>query len=180
MLDQSALAADQSSPGTDQDRIHAHITLLAPFAGEGELDVFEFMGNRLHAVHAPDRALTWKTTVISTSSDHGWKGLEKSLMPPDDPLTTHRWRYEKTPGKVATYLDGVLLAQSSRAEFDAAHGAGSWDRDFEHRTQQWYPRFSYQVGPPADGRSYDAAGPVPQTWQRSTMSISRMVVYPAG
>jgi hypothetical protein len=146
-----------------------------PMSGQGEMDVWEYIGGKIGT------ALEMKSTMIKTGSTtymlgQKEKGIPKSAMGSGSFAGLHRWRYEKTAGAVTLYVDGVRILQITRAELDAAAGAGSWDSQFE-AGQSWYPRFTFQVGPPADGHSYNMSGPIPSAWRRSTMTISRLVSY---
>ena len=148
---------------------------LRPISGEGELDVFEYMGGR------QGTPLLWKSSVITTPYTDGvgnpvWKQVEKPL-PLEDAEGTHHWRYEKTPGRITVSVDGKRLATITREEFDAQNGAGTWESNFEQPHQQWYPRLTYQVGPPSDGTSFNSAGFVPSGWTESTMTLTRLITY---
>lgn len=136
-------------------------------SGEGEIDIWEYMGNRIGS------SLLWKTTLITTPYGSAQRQKEKAL-PIANAMGMHRWRYEKVQDKVSLWVDGQLLASITKAELDASAGAGKWDAQFE--SHGWYVRLTYQIGPPRDG-GYNAGGPVPAGWRKSTMLTSRLVTY---
>ncbi|MBK7857743.1 MAG: DNRLRE domain-containing protein [Archangiaceae bacterium] len=180
----SADAMARFHPLPDHFAMEADITLdtlgsgmfpawwFRPISGQGELDAWEYCGAYLGT------SKEMKSTIIKTGSSPynlGSKafGIPQSLMAGARFEGLHRWRYEKTPGAATLFVDGQKVGEITRAQFDAASSAGSWDSQFE-AGQQWYTRLTYQVG---DGANAHLAGPIPAAWRQSTMRISRLVAY---
>lgn len=148
-----------------------------PMSGQGELDLVEYFGG------VPSgETYREKTTVIKTSASPYNIGLVSKPIPVasvagQDFSGFHTWRYEKVPNQVTLRCDGNLIASITQAQIDT-QGTGTWAEQFE-AGEQWYPRLTYQFGPPTNGGT-NYAGDVPDTWVdpvNSWMLVSRMQAW---
>jgi hypothetical protein len=147
----------------------------------GELDGVEYMGGRANSTNTLDRAKKWKTTAISLPATSPLKQLDKELstvLDKMDMMAKHTWRYEHPPGEIEIFIDGQSITGITRADFDATTKTpGLWDKNFELPDKHFYTRHTWQVGPPTVSGHYNAGGAVPGTWQKSTMTITRMLSF---
>jgi hypothetical protein len=170
--DHFAIEADVTLTGLGSGMFPAF--WFRPVDGDGELDAWEYCGA------FAGTSLEMKSTVIKTGPvgdtyNRGFieVGIPRSAADGGRFEGRHRWRYEKTTRAVTLFLDGTRVGSITKAELDAAAGRGSWNAQFE-AGQEWYPRFTWQVGDGADSR---LAGPIPPRWRKSTMLVSRLVAY---
>jgi hypothetical protein len=138
---------------------------------EGEIDVVEWFGSRVQqfdeaagSIHKTPYGAAHRQLPLALPA---LAGLARSR--------DHHIRFEKTPGAMTWWVDGLRAGSLTRQEFDhEAAAPGTWNAMFERPRRQWYPRITYQVGPGVDGNQ---AGPIPADWRASHMIIKRLDVY---
>jgi hypothetical protein len=166
--------------------------------GQGEIDIWELMA------HQPSGNSHYKGTAIVTASgtsDYNrgqaavqydtsngkvWtSGSTTNTLTSDKPDGFHTYRIEKTAGQISYFIDGVKKGTITQTQVDnsissADKTAGyTWANQFESG-HSWYLRFTYQFGPPTDGRTFIQGGYPPDSWVdpvNSWMRMSRAQVY---
>lgn len=114
-----------------------------PLVGSvGEQDHYE--GMPANGVHVPPWPVHAGTLHTEYGSTH--KQLQRKLVDILSDQKKHVLEYQLAVGVARWFVDGVKVAEITKAQFDAATSPGKWDEIYGQASKNWYVRMTQQAG----------------------------------